>query len=425
MAVTRIDVIGMGADGPASLRPDQVERIVSADFLAGGARHLAHFPAARGERFVIGNDVAALLAELTARAPAQRCVVLASGDPLFYGIGTYLAERAGEFALHVEPALSSMQLAFARLGVSWEKAALGSVHGRDVRATLLPLLGRPLIGLFTQDATSPAEVARFFCDRGARDYEARVAENLGTDRERLYRGIPIEALQHHDVFAALNYLILRRTTAAAETADRQARRALVPGVPDEVFLRPENGPEVMTRQEVRAVTLAKMSGPTRPGDACWDIGSGLGTVGVELAVLWPHVEVVAIEADRARAELLRQNRERFDVYNLRVIQGIAPDALVEETERPRAVFLGGSGDRLADILDLVRARLFPAGRLVANFVTLEHLTLTWQRLREWGWTCTVTELHVARGDALAGLTGLKPFRGVFIVAADKPESEHD
>jgi len=165
MAVAPIDVIGMGADGPASLRPDQVERIVSADFLAGGARHLGHFPTARGERFVIGNDLAALLAELTRRAPAQRCVVLASGDPLLYGIGTYLVDRAAELPLRIEPALSSMQLAFARIGVAWERAALASVHGRNARATLLPLLGRPLIGLFTQDASSPAEVARFFCDR--------------------------------------------------------------------------------------------------------------------------------------------------------------------------------------------------------------------------------------------------------------------
>lgn len=425
MAVAPIDVIGMGADGPASLRPDQVERIVSADFLAGGARHLGHFPTARGERFVIGNDLAALLAELTRRAPAQRCVVLASGDPLFYGIGTYLVDRAAEFPLRIEPAASSMQLAFARSGVSWEKAALTSVHGRDVRATLLPLLGRPLIGLFTQDARSPAEVARFFCDRGLHEYEARVAENLGTDRERLHRWMPLEALQHQDAFAALNYLILRRTLSAAEIASRQARRALVPGSADEEFLRPDDAPEVMTRQEIRAVALAKLGGPTLPGDTLWDIGSGLGTVAIELAVLRPHCEVIAIERAAERATLLQQNRQRFDAYNVRLVQRTAPEALLDELERPRGVFLGGSGDRLADILDLVHKRLHPGGALVANFVTLEHLMLTWQRLREWGWTCDVTELHVARSDALAGLTSLKPFRGVFIVSARKPESEHE
>jgi len=425
MAVAPIDVIGMGADGPASLRPDQVERIVSADFLAGGARHLGHFPTARGERFVIGNDLAALLAELTRRAPAQRCVVLASGDPLLYGIGTYLVDRAAELPLRIEPALSSMQLAFARIGVAWERAALASVHGRNARATLLPLLGRPLIGLFTQDASSPAEVARFFCDRGLHDYEARVTENLGSDRERLHRWMPLEALQHQDAFAPLNYLILRRTTSAAAVAERQARRARVPGVADQEFLRPDDAPEVMTRQEVRAVALAKLGSPTAPGDTLWDIGSGLGTVAIELAVLRSHCEVVAVERAAERAALLQQNRERFDAYNLRIVQRTAPEALTEELERPRGVFLGGSGERLPDILDLIHSRLHPDGTLVANFVTLEHLMLTWQRLREWGWTCDVTELHVARSDTLAGLTGLKPLRGVFIVAARKPENEHE
>jgi len=252
-----------------------------------------------------------------------------------------------------------------------------------------------------------------------------VTENLGSDRERLHRWMPLEALQHQDAFAPLNYLILRRTTSAAAVAERQARRARVPGVADQEFLRPDDAPEVMTRQEVRAVALAKLGSPTAPGDTLWDIGSGLGTVAIELAVLRSHCEVVAVERAAERAALLQQNRERFDAYNLRIVQRTAPEALTEELERPRGVFLGGSGERLPDILDLIHSRLHPDGTLVANFVTLEHLMLTWQRLREWGWTCDVTELHVARSDTLAGLTGLKPLRGVFIVAARKPENEHE
>ena len=176
----------------------------------------------------------------------------------------------------------------------------------------------------------------------------------------------------------------------------------------------------MTRQEVRAVVLAKLGGEIQAGDTIWDIGAGLGTVSVELAVLRPHVEIVAVERDPSRIAFLRQNRERFDAYNVRVIEGVAPDALHAETERPRRVFLGGSGDHLADILELIRQRLHEGGRLVANFVTLEHLTETLGRLKEWGWPAEVTEVHVSRSDALAGLTGLKPQRGVFIVSADKP-----
>ena len=237
-------------------------------------------------------------------------------------------------------------------------------------------------------------------------------------------------------------MILLRRCSRKLDQEVKARRALVPGVPDDTFARPEEGREVMTRQEVRAIVLAKLggekkltstgcvhpsplvisklSGEMQPGDTIWDIGAGLGTVSVELAVLRPHVEILAVERDPARVAFLRQNRECFDAYNVRVVEGTAPEALQAETEQPRRIFLGGSGERLADILELIHERLHEGGRLVANFVTLEHLTLTLGRLKEWGWPAKVTEVHVSRSDALAGLTGLKPQRGVFIVSADKP-----
>jgi precorrin-6Y C5,15-methyltransferase (decarboxylating) len=413
-----IHVIGMGADEVpprAALR----EIILQADFLAGGERHHRAFPTARGERFVLKDNVRDLLTELR-KDPFRRCVVLASGDPLFYGIGTILAGAFGPEELRVEPALSSMQLAFARAGLAWQDAALASIHGRDVRTTLLPLLGRPLIGLFTQDGAGPADVARFFRRYGLVGYEAVVAENLGADDERVSRWPDLERLEGQR-FGALNYLVLRRTAYPVDPAEARRNRALVPGVPDEVFARPGDEPEVMTRQEVRAVVLAKLLGPTDPGDILWDVGAGLGTVSVEAAALRPHVEVIAVERAPARAAFLRRNRDRFDACNVRLIEGEAPEALTGEDEPPRFVFVGGSGGRLCDILDLARTRLRPGGRLLGSFVTLEHVTRTVHRLQEWDWPLQVTEVHVSRSDALAGLTGLKPFRGVFLIGATKPE----
>jgi precorrin-6B methylase 2 len=138
-----------------------------------------------------------------------------------------------------------------------------------------------------------------------------------------------------------------------------------------------------------------------------------------LAVLRPQVEVVAVEADPGRADFARRNRERFEAYSVRVVNGSAPGVLREETARPRAVFVGGSGGELAGILDLAAERMLDGGILVASFVVLENLALLVQRLRDWGWPFDATELHVARSDSLAGLTGLKPLRGVFLVRAQK------
>jgi precorrin-6Y C5,15-methyltransferase (decarboxylating) len=315
-----------------------------------------------------------------------------------------------------------MQLAFARAGLPWQDAALGSIHGRDLRRNLLPLLGQPLIGLFTNDGDSPAAVARFFLDRGLRFYEALVGESLGAPDERFTHWATLQELSEQQ-FGPLNYLILVRTAYPARGPEVDRNRALVPGVPDEAFARPGDGPEVMTRQEVRAVVLAKLLGPTSPGDTVWDIGAGLGTVSVEVAVLRPQLEVVAAERDPQRAAFLRENRERFGAYNIRVVEGAAPEALHGETQRPQLVFVGGSGGRLADILAIVAERLAEGGRLVATFVTLQHLTVALEAVQRWQWPFEVVELHIARSDALAGLTGLKPQRGVFLVQADRPAGQ--
>jgi len=416
----RIDVIGIGADGPAGLRAELVQCIQRAEFLAGGERHLRCFPAASGERFAIKDNVADLLTELSRRHPAQRCVVLASGDPLFYGIGAQLVATLGDDAVRIEPALSSMQLAFARAGLPWHNATLASVHGRALRPTLLPLLGQQKIGLFTTDGDTPTGIARFFLQFGLADYEAVVGENLGAAEERVTRWDNLHALAAQ-TFSPLNYLILRRTADAAfPWLDVERHRALVPGVPDASFARPPEGREVMTRQEVRSVVVGKLLAALEPGDSIWDIGAGLGTVAVECAVLRPYLEVVAVEREPARLELLRQNRERFGAYNIRVVAGSAPEVLQNESERPRRIFIGGSGGRLPALLDLIGDRLAERGRLVASFVTLEHLALTLEKLRHWQWPFEFVELHVGRSDYLAGLTGIKPLRGVFLVSADKP-----
>jgi precorrin-6Y C5,15-methyltransferase (decarboxylating) len=415
----RIDVIGIGADGAAGLRPELVERVLAADFLAGGERHLGYFPEARGERFVIRDNLGDCFVELSRRFPSQHCAVLASGDPLFYGIGSYLYGLLGPTCLRVEPAVSSMQLAFARVGIPWQYAELASVHGRDLRLTLLPLLGKRYVGLFTQDGDSPAAVARFFLDHGLNDYEAVVAENLGTADERLTRWANLQELAGQR-FAPLNYLILQDEVRLRDVGLRQAYRDLAPGIPDDAFARPSSGPPVMTCQEVRTVIIGKLLSYLAVGDTVWDLGAGLGTVSVEVAVLRPHVEVVAVERDPSRVALLRANREHFRAYNIRVVEGSAPQALQQETERPRLVFVGGSGGRLAEILDLVAERLLDRGRLVVALVTLEHLLTSLERVKGWGWPWDVTEVHVARSDSLGGLTGLRPQRGVFVLRAERP-----
>lgn len=410
-----IQVLGLGANGAECLSPRAREALRFATFVAGGKRHLALVEPRMIERFVITNNLDELVARLRDRGPVERCVVLASGDPLCYGIGATLQRELGSDLLEVEPTLSSLQLAFARTTHSWHDAAIASVHGRSTASALLPLLGKPKIGLFTQDGASPAAVAEFFLARGLDDYKAWVCEDLGSSAER------VTTLRMQDLpsrrFRDLNFLVLiRRERDESEGSARYSNpRPVVPA--DDRFDRPMTGPVLLTHQDVRAAVLNRFE-DVRPGPI-WDLGAGLGGVSIGLANQFPAREVVAVERSPAQLAYLRENRRRFEAWNLRIIPGTAPEVLGDEPA-PAAVFLGGSGSHLDAILDLVSNQLLPEGLFVANFVGLENLTLTLERLRARGWAPTVTQFQVSPGQDLVGLTTFVPQRPVWIVRGRRP-----
>jgi precorrin-6B C5,15-methyltransferase / cobalt-precorrin-6B C5,C15-methyltransferase len=404
-----VDILGIGAEGPVGLTEAARDRLEAATFLAGGRRHLALVGPTSAERFAITDNLAALVDRLRSRTDEERCVVLASGDPLCFGVGHRLGQDLGRDQIRVEPSVSSLQLAFARAGLSWQDASLASIHGRELASTLLPLLGRPKIGLFTQDGSSPSAVARFLVDRGLDDYSAWVGERLGTTYERVSQGRIVELIGR--TFEDLNFLILERPVDSPAFTGPFA-------VPDDLFSQPKSGPILLTHQDVRAVTLARFHDlPTGP---IWDLGAGLGGVSIDLARAFGGVEVVAFERSPDQASHLSRNRKLFAAYNLRVIRGEAPDCLVEEA-RPSGVFLGGTGGRLDAILDVVFDRLLEGGVLVANFVGLENLTRFQERVSRAAWPFELTQVQINQGRPLGGLTTLVPLRPVWIVQSRRPK----
>jgi precorrin-6Y C5,15-methyltransferase (decarboxylating) len=271
-------------------------------------------------------------------------------------------------------------------------------------------LGRPAIGLFTQDGGSPGEVAAFFLDRELDDYDAWVGENLGTGFETV-TACSIEDLAERR-FGDLNVLILRRRgSALAEPCDE------TPGIPDARFARPETGPVLLTHADVRALVLARFR--HLPDGPIWDLGAGLGGVAVELARAFRDREVVAVERADAQLVYLRANRLRHAAYNLRLLADEAPECLTAE-DSPAAVFLGGSGGRLDAILDVCIDRIRPGGAFVATFVGLENLAHTLARLKSANWPTEVTQAQIAPSQPLAGLTTFIPQRPVWLVRALRP-----
>ncbi len=408
-------LVGLGAGGPAALAPEARAAIEAADLLIGGRRQLALCPGGAAERWPISGDLDRLLERAGAEAAAgRRVVVLASGDPLFFGIGGRAAARLGSTRVRTLPAPSSLQLLAAAVGEPWEDAVLASVHGRDLEAQLVPVAGAVKAAVLTGDGADPARVARFLLERGYDDYEIAVGERLGAADARLTR-LPVAVLAARgEPFDPLNVLWLRRRGEAADRAAAWRRR--LPGIEDGAFAqrRPEAG--LITKRDVRRLALARLGLPSVGAADLWDVGAGSGSVAVEMALACPAARVFAIEKNEADAANIRENRRRSGAVNVQVVVGRAPEA-IPAGSRPAAVFIGGSGGELPALLRLALERLLPGGRLVATFATLEHVATAIATLKGLGAAPEVAQVQVSEGRPLLDLTRLDPLNPVFVVSA--------
>lgn len=397
-----IHVVGIGDDGPAGLTPAARAVVASADVLVGGQRHLLWFADAPAEKIALGGDIPAVLERIAVARERRRVVVLASGDPLLFGIGAAVIERFGREAVEIVPHVSAVQLAFARLGRPWHGARIVSAHGRSLDGVRRAAWQGGLLAILTDETNTPAHIAAILLADGVPDCPAWVGEHLGGARERIV-ATRLSALpgQH---FAPLNVLVLD-----------------VPPPPGGWFGEPEaayaSARGQVTKAEVRAISLALLRPPT--GGVVWDVGAGCGSVAIEAARLVPTALVYAVERDAEQLAVLRANVARHGRRNVRVVAGSAPDALAE-LPAPGAVFVGGSGGRLAAILDLTVARLNPGGRVVVNAATLETVDAARRALARPDWEVSVTHVQVARGQPLGQGLHLAALNPVFIVVGAKP-----
>ncbi len=319
-------------------------------------------------------------------------MILASGDPLFYGVARYLCDKLGKDRFEVIPHVSSMQLAFARVKESWEDAYLTNLGNHDIEAVLEKIRIADKVGLFTSERYTPAAVARALVDSRIDYFFAYVCENLGSPDERVTQGELNEIAREE--FSPLNVMVLVRKP---EVPDRPAaldgRRLF--GNPDELFLqsRPKHG--LLTPSEVRAISLAQLA--IQPDSTVWDIGAGSGSVSVEAAQLAPKGKTYAIEMEVADHELIVTNAKRFALKNIVAVLGRAPDAWMDLPD-PDAVFVGGSGREIARLVELAYRRLKPSGRLVANVGSIENLAAVHETLHRHVSDVKVWMVNVAAGD---------------------------
>jgi precorrin-6Y C5,15-methyltransferase (decarboxylating) len=349
-----LSVVGIGEDGLAGLSAAAATLVANAEVLVGGERHLAMVASGTAERLSWLSPFAANLERLAALAGRRVCV-LASGDPMWFGIGATLARRFPPDQLTVIPHPGAFSLAAARLGWPLNEVICLSVHGRPIEIVSLHLAPGGRLLILAEDGQSPGRLAALLTARGFGASRLTVFERLGGPAERCRGG-------RADAWPAAPADDLN-TVAVELVADPMAAPLpRVPGLPDSAFLHDGQ----LTKREIRAATLAALA--PWPGACLWDVGAGCGSVAIE----WARAggRAVAIEPSPRRLDMIAHNASRLGVPDLLLIAGTAPAVLADLDGRPDAVFVGG-GLSLPGLLDRCWESLPAGGRLVANAVTAE------------------------------------------------------
>jgi precorrin-6Y C5,15-methyltransferase (decarboxylating) len=384
-----------------------------AELLVGGQRLLDCFPGVSAERLRIGAKVDDVLATVAARRAERRVVVLATGDPNCFGITRALLRHVPAEDLEIIPNVSALQWAFARAREPWDDARVLTVHGRPIDGLVEAVRGQRKVCLFTDETNTPAVIARALLEGGLRDHRAVLCEDLGGPAERT-RSLTLDELAGAEAHP-LNTLIL---LGPEPPPSREALVPWSPGLPEEAFdhRRPKLG--LITKREVRVLSLSRLA--LGPESVVWDIGAGSGSVSIEAARLAPRGRVFAVEKNAEDAEIVRANVAKFGVPHVTVVHARAPEGL-DRLPDPDAVFVGGSGGALAEILAIATKRLRSGGRIVVNAITLETLHDTVQSYRQLGLAHEAILVSVARSKPLLEMMSFEALNPVYIVTAWRPE----
>jgi len=376
-----LTVIGIGEDGFKGLGRNARHALLRASRIIGGQRQLDLLPVCiRGERQLWPSPFS--LEPVLARRGEPVCV-LASGDPMFYGVGASLARQVPAEELLILPAPSSVSLAAARLGWPLQDVTTLSVVARPLAALNAHLASGVRLLVLSNDGQSPAAIAALLVESGFGASRLSVFEHLGGAHEQRLDGVAHD--WPHASVADLN-LVAIDCLADANT-QRLSRLA---GLPDAAFKHDGQ----LTKRDVRAMTLARLA--PLPGELLWDVGAGSGSIGIEWMRAHPSCRALAIEADAGRQGLIEHNRDALGVPGLQLVRGTAPAAL-GGLETPDAIFIGGGVTR-DGVLDTCWQHLRPGGRLVANAVTLQsEMTLMAWRAQHGG---ELTRIHVAQAQPL-------------------------
>jgi precorrin-6B C5,15-methyltransferase / cobalt-precorrin-6B C5,C15-methyltransferase len=398
-----LSIIGIGEDGLAGLSDAARTLIAQASLVVGGRRHLDLVAGATtGETMAWPSPPQAGFPAILERR-GRPVVVVATGDPFFYGIGSLLAREVPPDEMICLPGPSAFSLAASRLGWALQDCALVTLHGRALERIIPALQPRNRVLALSWDGTTPAKLAELLVRQGFGETRMTVCEAMGGPQERLRSAIARD-------FAVADIVPLN--LVAFDIPDVPGARSipLTPGLPDDWF---EHDGQ-LTKRDIRAVTLSALA--PRRGELLWDIGAGSGSIGIEWMLADPANRAIAIERDENRAGRVARNAALLGVPDLKIIRGAAPAAL-DGLPRPDAIFIGG-GSTNDGVIDAAWAALSSGGRLVVNGITIETQAELTRRFKVHGGDLTM--IQISRADPVGGFHGMRPAMPVTQWSVTKP-----
>jgi len=402
----QVSIIGMGLS-PKDLTEEHLELIRQADILVGGKRLLNFFNDFQKQKVEITKDIKSVIENIKNRMLNSKIVVIASGDPLFYGIGSLLVKSLGPENVLIYPNISSVAAAFSRIKIPWHDAHIVSLHGRNKEKLLLPILAKKdKVAVFTDPDKNPAWLSSYLIDKGIVDYDMCVLEQLGTPFERVKWYLPEEAANIQ--FSEPNLVILKlRTSLPGKIAE------IYPGMPEYLFDHQEG---LITKAEIRAVTLSKLR--LMPDHTLWDLGAGSGSISIEASMFVSRGRIFAIEKNPERIKHIENNKKRFNVKNLEIIQSELPDGL-DKLPAPDRIFIGGGGKELEKIIRSALRYIKPDGVMVINTILIPNIETSLHTLNIEGFTTAIVQVQINRGQKMTWGERLEAENPVWIISGEK------
>lgn len=405
-----IQIIGIG-QGIKDMTQAHLDQVYNCDILVGGRRMLAMFEDAPAQTIAIKSHVEELVMSLERQAEKKKIVVLASGDPLFHGIGSTFCRLLPKDKFDIHSNISSASAAFAAIKLPWHDARLISLHGMEADTFAFNSLAcEDKIAFLTDPVRTPQYIAEQLTRAGLSAYKSCVLENIGDPFKQKITWFESIEDMIGNTFGQPNVLICLKTGSV----DHSSVEPFHIGMDDTRF-RHSKG--LITKSEVRAVSLSKLR-LTRKDLVLWDIGSGSGSVGIEASFMIPDGQVIAIEKNKARVEDIIFNAENFNCPNIKAIHCDYPEG-VETIEKPDRIFIGGGGAGLADVIAHAAERLSDRGVIVVNTVLLQNLETAVTALEKHNFTPDVIQIQVSRGKSMPFGTRFEALNPVWIISGTK------